>query len=196
MKNNSRMMNFITVLTVILIVFVNGKVASATSIELTHEQKEAYYKQYENIIEKVKEEYPEAILKVVSFNDFAEEDWIEPEKFEQFAIDRAKLTFDKEQEPTPFFGGSTSKMKSKSSNVNSVSSTVNIAGSFNTQLDKVNDRQSFAGINDISSKATSGIWTQTGYSASLNDSARTYVIDVAGIYTSNGIVSSHNLLVY
>src|SRR5689334_20841974 len=75
-----------------------GEVVSEVPLELTQEQKEDYYKQYVEIVEKVIAEYPGTTMEVVPFDEFAEQDWVEPEKFRQLAIDRANIKFNVEKQ--------------------------------------------------------------------------------------------------
>ena len=75
------------------------KLASVTPLQLTQEEKETYYKQYIKIVEEVNKEH-NADLEVVPLNEFAEEDWIEPEVFRLRAIDRSYWRFTSES-----FGG-------------------------------------------------------------------------------------------
>lgn len=74
------------------------EVVSEVPLELTKEQKEDYYKQYVEIVEEVMREYPDTTMEVVPFDEFKEEDWVEPEEFRQIAIDRTQLEFVVEKE--------------------------------------------------------------------------------------------------
>ena len=71
---------------------------SEVPLELTKEQKEDYYKQYVEIVEEVIREYSDTTMEVVPFDEFKEEDWVEPEEFRQIAIDRTQLEFVVEKE--------------------------------------------------------------------------------------------------
>ena len=77
---------------------IKEEVVSVTPLELTQEQKEDYYKQYVEIVEEVMREYPDTTIEVVPFDEFKEEDWVEPEEFRQIAIDRTQLEFVVEKE--------------------------------------------------------------------------------------------------
>ena len=77
---------------------IKEEVVSVTPLELTQEQKEDYYKQYVEIVEEVMREYPDTTMEVVPFDEFKEEDWVEPEEFRQIAIDRTQLEFVVEKE--------------------------------------------------------------------------------------------------
>ena len=75
------------------------EIVSEVPLELTQEQKEDYYKQYVEIVEEVNAEGNGAYyLEVEPFDEFKEEDWIEPEEFRQIAIDRTQLEFVVEKE--------------------------------------------------------------------------------------------------
>ena len=74
------------------------EVVSEVPLELTKEQKEDYYKQYVEIVEEVMREYSDTTMEVVPFDEFKEEDWVEPEEFRQIAIDRTQLEFVVEKE--------------------------------------------------------------------------------------------------
>lgn len=66
---------------------------SVTPLVLTQEQKEEYYKQYVEIIEKINAEGGINHLEVVPINEFKPEDWVDPETFIQLAIERANAEF-------------------------------------------------------------------------------------------------------
>ncbi|MBS4203440.1 hypothetical protein [Lederbergia citrea] len=69
------------------------KVVLVTPLELTQEQKEEYHKQYVEIVEKINAEEGTIQLEVVPIDEFKTEDWVEPEKFRQLAVDRAHSEF-------------------------------------------------------------------------------------------------------
>ncbi|MCK2157510.1 hypothetical protein [Exiguobacterium sp. 17-1] len=56
-------------------------------------------------------------------------------------------------------------------------------------------RQFFSDVNSVTSKDTSskGKWTQSGYSTVMIDGGRTYDISVGGKFSSNGVISTHNI---
>lgn len=70
-----------------------GEVVSGTPLKLTQEEKEAYHKQYVEIVEQVVAEHPGTEMEVVPLDEFADEDWVEPEVFRQIAVDRATWEF-------------------------------------------------------------------------------------------------------
>lgn len=53
----------------------------------------------------------------------------------------------------------------------------------------------FTGINSISSSASTGSWSQTGYTPSSIDGGRTYSIIVGGKLTINSLTSNRNVSV-
>lgn len=69
------------------------EVVSVTPLELTQEQKEDYYKQYIEIVKEINAEEGIIHLEVVPINEFKPEDWVEPEKFKQSAVERAHWEF-------------------------------------------------------------------------------------------------------
>lgn len=70
------------------------EVVSEVPLELTKEQKEDYYQQYVEIVEEINAEgNGKYTLEVEPFDEFKEEDWIDPEEFRQMAEDRATWEF-------------------------------------------------------------------------------------------------------
>ncbi|MFT9849908.1 putative periplasmic lipoprotein [Aneurinibacillus sp. REN35] len=67
-------------------------VLRVTPLELTQEQKEDYYKQYVEIVEKVNSDYDKD-LELIPLEEFKPEEWVTPEDFEQIATDRATIEF-------------------------------------------------------------------------------------------------------
>lgn len=195
------MSKFFTALFALAIVFTIGGVVSASTstLDLTTEEKEAYHKQYVEIVEELNAQEGTNYLEVVPLEDFADEDWIAPEDFKQLAIERANLTFTESESTTGEIGTfAVSKTKTKSFNSNGATASIDITGSFNTYYSDAHNRQMFGSINYIVSDETSsdnGSWSQTGYSPSLIDGGRTYATYVGGKYTLNGLTSSHNVYV-
>lgn len=199
MKVFGKVARFVSSLLVLTLAFAVSGGASANTSELTQKQKEAYHKQYVEIVKEVNAKYPNANLEVVPLNVFSEEDWVEPEIFRELAIARANATVTHtESVPVeePSFGvQSVSATKSVTINANGAAVTIYITGSFETEYDPYSDRQLFAGINSITSRSSKGTWKQTGYEPWLIDGGRTYEITVGGKLTLNGITSAHNVTV-
>ncbi|WP_052520849.1 hypothetical protein [Aneurinibacillus migulanus] len=185
---------------------ITTKNVEGTSVEkdnlgqakLTQEQKEAYYKQYVKIIEEVVAEHEGVSMEAVPFDQFAEEDWVKPEEFRKRAIERANLTFVDSQESSqssPITLAGISKTKSKNFDADGHTVTLNITGDFETAYNFSLQRQVFMGINSLTSRATDGSWTQTGYTPDRIDGGRTYAITVSGRYVLNSIKTNHHVYI-
>ncbi|MCI1696033.1 hypothetical protein [Aneurinibacillus aneurinilyticus] len=177
----------------------NVEGVSVDQAKLTQEQKKAYYKQYVKIIEEVVAEHEGVSMEAVPFDEFAEGDWVEPEEFRKRAIERANLTFVDSQESNPSSGPITlagiSKTKSKNFDADGTIVTLNVTGNFETGYNGNIDSQVFTGINSITSRTTSGSWTQTGYDPERIDGGRTYGITVGGRLDLSGIKSNHRVYI-
>lgn len=57
---------------------------------LTEEQKEEYYNQYVMIVAELKLEYPSVEMEITTFDDFLDENWIEPEELKEKLVDFLK----------------------------------------------------------------------------------------------------------
>ncbi len=180
---------YILVLFVIGTAFVNVSKASAVSLEMTQKQKESYYKQYANIIEKVNSDQ-DADLELVPIEDFKPDEWIEPQEFEKIATDMAE--FDFVLEPN---GDELLHTKVFTTSINGKTLSININGNFNTNLFEPADRQIFESIDSITSSSNDLSWKQTGYTARLSDLGRSYVIDIGGEFTYNGITGYRGIYV-
>ncbi|MEB7772103.1 hypothetical protein [Kurthia gibsonii] len=185
----------VTLLALFIAIFALGNlIASASTTELSKEQKLKYYKQYEEIVSEINSGNPNSSLELGPFADFNSEDFIKPSEFKKYAIERSNIEFnivsDSNTSITPF------SIKTVKSNGASVAVTIN--GFFNTQYSDVHKRQMFSGINSITTKTSKGKWTKStssGYSARLLDGGRTYEITVSGTITINNLSSSHNIVV-
>lgn len=65
------------------------EVVSNTPLELTQNQKAAYYKRYATIIEDINLEVPDADLELVPFEEFKSDEWVTLDNFRQIAMDMA-----------------------------------------------------------------------------------------------------------
>lgn len=173
--------------------------SDALTVDLSKEQKIAYYKQYEEIVSEINSEEPNSTLELGAFEEFTSEEFIEPLKFKEYAIQRSKVQFnlvsDSSTGITPFSVANVSKQKSVTSKDSNTKIAVN--GSFNTQYSSIHKRQLFTGVHSITTKVSKGIWTKSnsaGYSARQLDGGRTYEITVSGTITINNISSAHHIL--
>lgn len=197
--NKLKKMLILSALFIAIFSLVNLKVSASTT-ELSKEQKLEYYKQYEEIVSKINSGNPNSSLELGPFADFTSEDFIKPSEFKKYAIERSNIEFnivsDSNTGITPFSTAYSSKEKTVKSNGTSVG--VTIKGSFDTQYSNVHKRQMFSGINSITTKTSKGKWTKStssGYSARLLDGGRTYEVTVSGKITINNLSSSHNIVV-
>lgn len=168
-----------------------GEEMSATSLDLTQEQKESYYKEYVTVIEKVNSEY-DANLEIEPIGEFHDEYWIEVKDFEKIAKDRAnaKIIVSKNTDVySPVLVPKNAEFQ-----IGSSVRTISFSGSFETQLNSntPDGRQLFSGMNSISSQVEGdGVWEQTGYDYSIMNGSRSYKVTVGGKYSDSGISSSH-----
>lgn len=195
--NKLEKMLILSVLFIAIFTLVNLKVSASTT-ELSKEQKLEYYKQYEEIVSEINSGNPNSSLELGPFADFTSEDFIKPSEFKKYAIERSNIEFnivsDSNTDITPFSTAYSSKEKTVKSNGTSVGVTIN--GSFDTQYSNVHKRQ-ISGINSITTKTSKGKWTKStssGYSARLLDGGRTYEVTVSGKITTNNLSSSHNIV--
>lgn len=73
---------------------VDKEFMSVTSLDLTQEQKEYYHKQYVEIVKNINNANEDTNhLEVEPIEEFNSEDWVEPEKFRELAIDRSTWVF-------------------------------------------------------------------------------------------------------
>lgn len=178
---------------VLTVSLVNGASAESKENSLTQNQKNKYYKQYSVIIDTINKEHPEANLELVTKKDLKKSDWVTPKSFKRIAEDRVGLEF----EPSFNVSAKAAVSKSKTKTINAQGTSVGIAitGLFDTALRESAGRQFFSDVNSVTSKDTSskGKWTQSGYSTVMIDGGRTYDISVGGKFSSNGVISTHNI---
>ncbi len=73
---------------------MDKEVMSVTPLDLTQEQKEDYHKQYVEIVKNINNSNEDTNhLEVEPIEEFNSEDWVEPEKFRELAIDRSTWVF-------------------------------------------------------------------------------------------------------
>ena len=167
---------------------------------LTEEQKQQYYEQYEEIMEKVTEKKLGLGLEVAPIEYFKESDWVEPAEYEKMvngivedflATEREKkaaLSRYLEETVTNTNGETTKPIYMSFSDM---MRKIKVTGKFETQYNAEHDRQLFVAVNNISTQLDSkkGTWEQTSAQASLLDGGKTYSIRIEGIYKYNGITT-------
>lgn len=191
MKKFSKLVKSAVVLCTAFLVI--GHAGAASAAELSQDQKDAYYKQYVEIVKEVVSEHPGVSLEVAPAEEFQPEDWVDPAIFKKIAEERASAKFVVTDNKGFSVMSTASASKTATLNSNGASVTLTINGSFETSL--AGGRQVFSGINSITSSTNKGSWTQTGYEYDLYDASRTYGITVGGKVTLNGLTSSHNVFV-
>jgi hypothetical protein len=171
---------------------------SAASLELTQEQKEDYYKQYVEIIEKAMEKKTGLSTEIGPIEGFKESDWKEPQAFEKMiqtgveaflATERetlASVSTDLKPAVTNPNGETT---KAKYLYFPDILEKIEVTAIFDTQLDEDKSRQLFSKVDAISTKIVSspGKWEQTFQKATLLDGGRTYRIYIEGIFDLNNL---------
>ena len=165
---------------------------ASTSLQLTPEQKEKYYKEYISLVEKVNEKYNVNFV-IEPISKFSDEYWVEVKDFEKMLKERVDASFIVSKNKDAY--APTYVPKTVEILTGSKLAIISFEGSFETQLNFNNTygRQLFSAMNTISSKIEngSGNWIQTGYNYSILDDGRSYLITVDGNYSNSGISSPH-----
>lgn len=158
----------------------------AEDVGLDELTKREYYAEYNEIAKEVSKE-TELDIVVLPMDEFKEEDWRTPEEFRKYITEVAKWRLICTEVGIQPYSTATAT-KSAKVTADGDTHSIDITGSFKTQLWASTGRQHFAGINSITSKMSGrvGTWKQTGYEYELIDSARTYAIHVSGELTIAG----------
>lgn len=172
----------------------NIEEATAIPLNLTQEQKEQYYQKYVAVIENINA-VNDTELQLNPITAFLDEHWIEVKDFEKLAQERADASIvvleNKERyHPASVPKTVTLKMGSEKANIR-------FEGSFDTKhtFNIPGGGQLFSVYNGISSAAVDshGNWNQFGNVALLKDDGATYLVEVSGNYSQNGIISTHTI---
>ncbi|GLC88466.1 hypothetical protein [Lysinibacillus piscis] len=183
----------LTALFAIFVVF--GMTGKASVAELTQTEKEAYYQKYVSIVQETNDKY-ETYLEISSIEEFTVEDWKTPDEFKKIVTDMATQKWvavpnDKNM-VSPF--ATTSGSKTVTKYLAGVSVIITVNGSFNTILSE--GRQVFSPtINSLTFSANKGTWAQLAYTANMIEGGRTFLIDIGGKFTYNGVSESKNIAV-
>lgn len=180
---------FAALLAVTLTLSLSGVSYAATTISQT--EKENYYAQYLKIAEEVSKDTGR-MVGVIPLEEFSENEWVTPNEFRKRALALANLSVNTVPGDTGI-QSTGSDTHTETFRVDSVTETLYIHGSFETQYNSTLDRQLFAGVNSISSylsSSSSGDWEQLDYDYDLLDGGRTYYITVAGEYTRLGLYTN------
>lgn len=180
----------------VVLSFVITSKASATE-KLTQEQKAEYYQQYQDILDEVNAEYPDANISLEPLNTFTDADFISVDKFKGLAVDRANMEIvvnEKSQISPRATGQGTQSVSLKS---NGASGEVSITAYFTLSYNATAQRMVFGSLDRVTSKATTygGSWSQGSITSQRLDSSRSWGISVGGTYTFNKMSTQHNLYV-
>jgi hypothetical protein len=182
----------------IILALVTVETASAVTLDLTQEQKEEYYKQYVEIVDKAMEKKIGINIELSPMEDFPLEAWVEPKEFEARIQDMVEQHLAREREMLNALSSTTKEAvtnfngeTSKTTYIYVTDTTwqIEVTGKFETQYNPYNDCQLFANVDNISSKVISSFatWEQTSYEASLIDGGRTYSIRIEGVLSLHGV---------
>ncbi|MGE7602572.1 hypothetical protein ACQKL5_08680 [Peribacillus sp. NPDC097675] len=179
----------------------NAVVETKSPLPLTQEQKEAYHKQYEEMVNQANETKIGINLGVPSIEEFEPEDWAEPEEYEQRIQEHIDSFLASEREALGNLSSSKSEVVRGSNGemkktaylyVSDKVFSVEVSGEFDTQFSGYRKGQVFSKVDQITShiaSSSSGEWKQTFSEAKLIDNGRTYSLLIEGVYTLNRIAT-------
>ncbi|AMQ06716.1 hypothetical protein [Sporosarcina psychrophila] len=165
---------------------------------ITEEQKQQYYQQYVEIVEKAMEKKTGLSIGVAPIEEFKESDWVEPAEFEKriqygeevfLATEREKLAAVSNDLKPAVTHPNGETTKAKYLYFPDILEEIEVTAIFDTQLDEDKSRQLFSNVSAISTKivSSSGKWEQTFQKATLLDGGRTYRIYIEGIFDLNNL---------
>ncbi len=169
--------------TAVVILASLSPVTSEAKDQTTQHQR--YYAAYEKIVEKINRIHENADITLLAAEQFADEDWVSPERFQERALERLKpirvqtsLEWDSER---------TLERTERENDVR-------IIGDFETELLEQSKRQRLSDVFSMTSLAIDGgKWTQTGFSGTPIDAWQTMVVTVSGTYAKQGILTRHHI---
>ncbi len=176
-------------------------VETKSPLQLTQEQKEAYHKQYQEIVHQANETKIGINLGVPSIEEFEPQDWAEPEDYEQrvqehidsfLASEREALSNLPSQTSEVVMGSNGERKKTAHLYVSGKIFSVEVSGMFETQYNENREGQMFSKVDQITShiaSSSNGEWKQTFSEAKLVDNGRTYSLFIEGVYTLNRIAT-------
>lgn len=179
----------IPILAVVLTLNITSTYAAST---ISDSEKENYYAQYVTIAAEVSEETGHKVW-VLPIDEFTDSDWVTTSKFREQAFAFANLQVKPVVNDGTISRSTGSDTNQTTITVGSITETLYIYGSFETQYNSSHDRQIFSGVNVISSylsSSSNGTWKQIDYDNDLLDGGRTYYITVSGTYTRLGLATN------
>jgi hypothetical protein len=167
------------------IVILNSLLPVTTEAKEQTTQHQRYYVAYEKILQKINRTNENADMTLLAADQFADEDWVLPKRFQERAVKRLKplrvqtsLEWDSER----------TLERSQREN------EVRIMGNFETELLEQSKRQRLSDVFSMTSLAVDdGKWTQTGFSGTPIDAGQTMVVTVSGTYAKQGILTKNHI---
>lgn len=198
MSKINRMKKSIAAFVAVICTFVTVETASAVTLDLTQQQKEDYYKQYVEIVDKAMEKKVGVHLEVSPIDDFLEEAWVEPKEFEatieeivnqHLATERGKLDSLSTSNKEAVMNVNGETTKKTYIYVPDKTYQIEVTGNFDTQYNVYSERQLFLNVDNISSKVIShhATWEQTSVETSFVDGGRTMSIRIEGVLHTLGV---------
>lgn len=177
---------------------LNTSNMNAMSTPITEEQKQQYYQQYVEIVEKAMERKIGISIGVSPMDEFKESDWVEPAEFEKRIQNMVDAHLAKESE---IISAVSSTSKQAVTNVDGVTiketyiytsdilKKIDVSGHFETKYNTAQNRQLFVTVENISTQLAMapGTWEQTSYEASLIDNGQKYSIHIEGVFSLNNL---------
>lgn len=148
-------------------------------------QHQRYYAAYEKIVQELNRSHENADVTLLAANQFADEDWVSPKRFQERAVKRLKplrvqTSFEWDSERT--------LERTQRGN------EVRIIGNFETELLEQSKRQRLSDVFSMTSLAIDdGRWTQTEFVGRPIDAGQTMVVTVSGTYAKQGILTKHHI---
>ncbi|QTD42544.1 hypothetical protein [Sporosarcina sp. Te-1] len=172
---------------------------SKPTLNLSQKQKEEYYKQYVEIVNKVNEKKMGLSLGVEPMKSFKESDWQAPEDFEAMIQQDVEGFLAREREviaavSTDLKPGITdpSGVTTKQTYIYIPDSVkrIEVTAKFNTRLDSDQTGQIFSNVDTVTSELVGGFgtWEQTSMKSTLLDDGRTYHIYIEGKINTHDLI--------
>ncbi|MFP7280459.1 hypothetical protein SFC11_14020 [Exiguobacterium indicum] len=136
-------------------------------------------------MEKINRTHENADVTLLAANQFADEDWVSPKRFQERVVKRLKslcvqTSFEWDSERT--------LERTQRGN------EVRIIGNFETELLEQSKRQRLSDVFSMTSLAIDdGRWTQTEFVGRPIDAGQTMVVTVSGTYAKQGILTKHHI---
>jgi len=169
--------------TAVLILASLSPVTSEAKDQTT--QHEHYYAAYEKIVQKINRSHENADVTLLAADQFADEDWVSPKRFQERVVKRLKPL----RVQLSIYGDGQRALERTQGG-----KEVRITGNFETELLERSERQWFSDVFSMTSQGINdGIWTQKGFDGTRIDAGQTMVVTVSGTYAKQGILTKHHI---